>query len=100
MNANNRAKPTRSERLTERMSPYWPHASLRTYLVIMILLATVPIAVLMGYQIFEQISTQREGMRDDLHRTVSVLAQSINRELESTVDALICAMPPPDPIDW
>ena len=88
MNANNRAKPTRSERLTERMSPYWPHASLRTYLVIMILLATVPIAVLMGYQIFEQISTQREGMRDDLHRTVSVLAQSINRELESTVDAL------------
>lgn len=66
----------------------WPTASLRTYLVVMILLATLPIAGLMTYQIFAAVNGERERMQDNTSRLVKVLAQSVNRELDSTIDAL------------
>lgn len=68
--------------------PTWPTASLRTYLVIVILLATVPIATLMSYQIFKQVENQRENLNADIERRTTVLAQAVNRELLSSIDAL------------
>ena len=66
----------------------WPAASLRTYLVAVILLATVPIAVLMSYQIAEGVDNQAERLRHDLQRSAAALSQGIERELASSVDAL------------
>jgi signal transduction histidine kinase len=66
----------------------WPNASLRTYLVVMILVATLPIAGLMTYQIFAKVEGERERMHDSMVRNVKVLAQTVDRELASTIDAL------------
>ncbi|MEO8411471.1 MAG: hypothetical protein ABI478_12965, partial [Propionivibrio sp.] len=72
----------------QRLAPHWPSASLRSYLVIMILLATVPLAGLMSYQILDQARRQRQNMQDDILRSATILAQSANRELASSIDAL------------
>lgn len=66
----------------------WPTASLRTYLVAMILLATLPFTGLITYQIFARVTSERERMQESTQRIASLLAQSVNRELESTKDAL------------
>jgi len=66
----------------------WPTASLRTYLVLIILLATLPTAGLMAYQIVATVNGERARMHDDRLRLVKVVAQSVNRELDSTIDAL------------
>lgn len=68
--------------------PTWPTASLRTYLVVITLLATVPLALLMSYQIFGQVDTNRKRVQEDMQRSVAALAQSVNRELQSSIDAL------------
>lgn len=68
--------------------PTWPTASLRTYLVVITLLATVPLAILMSYQIFGQVDTNRKRVQEDMQRSVAALAQSVNRELMSSMDAL------------
>jgi PAS domain S-box-containing protein len=52
------------------------------------LLATVPIAILMSHQIFEQFDVQRQRMREEMQRSAAVLAQAVNRELTSSIDAL------------
>lgn len=68
--------------------PPWPNASLRTYLIVVILLATVPIASLMSYQIFGQLDAQRERLQNEMQRSAAQLAHSVNRELVSSIDAL------------
>ncbi len=68
--------------------PSWPSASLGTYLVVAILLATVPIAILMSHQIFEQVDAQRQRVSEETQRSATVLAQAVNRELTSSIDAL------------
>lgn len=68
--------------------PGWPHASLRVYLVAVILFATVPIATLMTYQLFHQVDTQQRTLQNDLSQSASALAQRIHRELISTIDTL------------
>lgn len=66
----------------------WPKASLRTYLVAMILLATLPFSGLITYQIFAHVNSEREQMLESTQRIASLLAQSVDRELESSRDAL------------
>lgn len=66
----------------------WPTASLRTYLVAVILLATVPIALLMSVQIFTDVRQQRVRLEAELERTAGALAQSVQRELGASVDSL------------
>lgn len=68
--------------------PTWPTASLRTYLVLLLLLATVPIAVLMGHQIVSNVSAQESRMKEELRRNANSLAQTVEREIASSTDAL------------
>lgn len=66
----------------------WPTASLRTYLVAVALLATGPMAILMAYHLFDQIGAQDTRLREGMQRNAGMLAQSVNRELTSSIDAL------------
>ena len=68
--------------------PTWPTASLRTYLVLLLLLATVPIAVLMGHQIVNNVAAQESRMKEELRRNANSLAQTVEREIASSTDAL------------
>ena len=65
-----------------------PRATLRTYLVTMILLATVPIALLMSWQIGRDVVDQQARIDRRLAATAASLARSVERELASSVDAL------------
>jgi signal transduction histidine kinase len=67
---------------------WWPSASLRAYLVAIILIATVPIGLLMGYQIYTDVTGQHERLQHDLERTAAATAQNVERELVSSIDAL------------
>lgn len=68
-------------------------ASLRTYLVAVILLATVPLALLMSYQIVDGIRSQQTRLGVDLQRSAMVLSQTVDRELKSMADALMSVRP-------
>jgi PAS domain S-box-containing protein len=67
----------------------WPSTSLRVYLVAVILLATLPMAILMGMRTVNDVNEQRERMRQSLQSTAATLARSIEREIASTGDALM-----------
>ena len=66
----------------------WPTASLRTYLLVMMLVSILPFAGLMTYRIIADGNSQRERMQDDMRRSAKAFAQNVNRELHSTIDAL------------
>lgn len=74
--------------LHHKIDASWPTASLRTYLVALILLATLPIAILMCYWIFTDIQGQRQRMQLELQQSANSLAQMVERELVSSIDAL------------
>lgn len=71
------------------MSFHWPVASLRSYLVAMILVASVPMALFMSLQILRDARAQSERLNDTLLRTSAVLAEGIDRELVASLDALL-----------
>ena len=66
----------------------WPTSSLRSYLVIVILLATVPIAALVPYQIYVDVEGQKQSRREEMQQAAASLAAAIEREIASTADAL------------
>jgi signal transduction histidine kinase len=70
------------------LSRLWPKASLRVYLVAIMLIATVPFLVMIGYKIYDDFTAQRTRMWSDLERTAAATAQNVERELASTIDAL------------
>ena len=76
----------RGEALTARLP--WPHATLRTYLVAAMLLATVPIALLMAWQIASDLLTQQRRTETSLQRAAAALAREVERELVSSIDTL------------
>jgi signal transduction histidine kinase/CheY-like chemotaxis protein len=63
-------------------------APLRTYLVAVILLATLPIATLMIFQIFADVRDEQAEMENELSRSAAALSQAVDRELISSFDAL------------
>ena len=65
-----------------------PLASLRTYLVAMILIATVPIALFMSWQIWRDVAGQQARIETQLGTSATLLARGVERELDSTIDAL------------
>ena len=73
------------EQLKERS---WPTAPLRTYLIAVILLATLPMAALMIFQIFADVREEQAEMQTELAATASALSQAVDRELLSSFDAL------------
>jgi PAS domain S-box-containing protein len=76
------------ERLRERLDGSWPSASLRTYLVAVMLLAILPIAAIMSWQIFSEVRKEQAGIEEELARSSSALAQHVERDLLSSLDAL------------
>ena len=73
----------------EKIPFAWPKASLRAYLVAVILLATVPMAALLvPYQIFNDLSEQQQRQQDDLRMAAASFAATVDREIASTIDAL------------
>lgn len=67
----------------------WPVASLRSYLVAMMLLASVPMALFMSLQILRDARAQTERLNDQLRRTAAVMADGIDRELVASLDTLM-----------
>ena len=59
----------------------WPNASLRTYLVAAILVATLPMAALMAWRIYNDIDEQRAALMDGLTRSVGGLAHDVENEV-------------------
>jgi signal transduction histidine kinase/CheY-like chemotaxis protein len=76
------------QRLIHRLEGSWPTASLRTYMVAVILLATLPIAAIMSFQIFMEVRSEQARIEEELARSASALAQTVERELTSSLDAL------------
>ncbi|MBF9265959.1 hybrid sensor histidine kinase/response regulator, partial [Acidovorax cattleyae] len=67
----------------------WPSASLRTYLVAMILAATLPIALLLTYKVAADLVQARSRLQSVLGHSAAGLAQTVALDMASTVDALL-----------
>ena len=76
------------QRLISRLEGSWPTASLRTYLIAVILLATLPIAAIMSLQIYLEVREEQARIEDELARSATALTQTVERELASSLDAL------------
>ncbi|HSV35402.1 MAG TPA: ATP-binding protein [Ramlibacter sp.] len=74
--------------VTQWFNDAWPTASLRTYLLAVILLATLPIAGIMCLQAFLEVSREQAQIKDELSRSAAALAQTVERQLESSTEAL------------
>ncbi len=73
---------------TRKISARWPRASLRTYLVVMILIATVPLAVLTCSQMLLALQQRHDGMASGLQDAASSLAAGVQQELAVSIDRL------------
>lgn len=86
------AEITRETALTStlhsKISARWPRASLRTYLVAITLVATVPLAVLSSSQMLLALQQRHESLAGDLQDAASSLATSVQQELAASIDAL------------
>ncbi|MBA3589654.1 ATP-binding protein [Methylibium sp.] len=72
----------------DRFKFRWPTASLGTWLVAVLLLATLPIAGLMAWQLAKTARTAQERVHDELKLAVRSVADAVERELAASVDAL------------
>ena len=73
------------QRFLDRLDSFWPTASLRTYLVAVMLLATLPIAAIMSLQIFMEVRSEQVRIEDELARSAAALMQTVERELGSSL---------------
>lgn len=71
-----------------RLGRYWPAATLRSYLIAVILLATLPLAALMSFQIFMEVRAEKAQIEDNLARSAGALSQVVENELIASLDAL------------
>jgi signal transduction histidine kinase/CheY-like chemotaxis protein len=76
------------DRFAVRLERAWPTASLRTYTVAVILLATLPIAAFMSFQMLADVRGEQDQIDDALAGSAAALAHSVERELASSFDAL------------
>ena len=79
----NRA-PTEHPRL-ERL---WPFAPLRRYLVAMIVLATLPLSVWVGFQLYRDVREEQAEIDASLAQSAAALSQAVENELVASLDAL------------
>jgi len=75
-------------RLKARLERFWPAASLRTYLFAMMLLATLPMALLMSLQAFVEIRGEQRRIETELDGAAGALAESVERQLRSSIEGL------------
>ncbi len=74
--------------LNARLQALWPTASLRAYLIAIMLLAIAPIAVIMSMQVFNDVHSEQSQLEDELARSAGALSQAVERELQSSFDGL------------
>ena len=75
-------------RIPKWLAALWPVASLRAYLVAIMLIATLPVVALMGYQILRDTGANDERLWKELERSAAATAQNVERELGASTDAL------------
>jgi PAS domain S-box-containing protein len=66
----------------------WPVATLRTYLILVIIVATVPLGVLTSWLMSQEIVAARQQLSNGLLRAAGSLALMVEREQVSSLDAL------------
>lgn len=66
----------------------WPVATLRTYLILIIVVATVPLGVLTSWLMSQEILATRQQLSNGLLRAAGSLALMVEREQVSSLDAL------------
>jgi signal transduction histidine kinase len=76
------------QRLRDRIAAWWPSASLRSYVIAIVLVATLPVVALMGFKIFGDYQTREERAWSELQTRAVATAQIVERELGSSIDAL------------
>ena len=67
---------------------HWPVATLRTYLILVIVVATVPLGVLTSWLMSQEIVATRQQLSSGLLRAAGSLALMVEREQVSSLDAL------------
>lgn len=75
-------------RFKSRLERVWPTASLRTYLFAVMLLATLPMAVLMSVHRVAEIRGQQARTEEELTASAAALAASVERQLQSSLEGL------------
>lgn len=75
-------------RLKSRLERVWPTASLRTYLFAVMLVASLPMAVLMSVQRVTEIRAQQARVEEELAASAAALAASVDRQLRSSLEGL------------
>lgn len=71
-----------------RTAPAWLQPPLRVWLVVVMLVAAVPLALLLAWQLFGELQDQQRRLHDDLQRGAAALAASVDRELTHEVEVL------------
>lgn len=80
--------PLHSLKPSSRLPLRWPVASLRTYLLMIIVVATVPLGALTSWLMAQEILAARRQLSQGLTQTAGSLALMVEREQVSSVDAL------------
>lgn len=62
--------------------------SFGAYLIVVMLVATLPLALVLAHQLFDDIQSRQRRLNDNLQRSATALASSVERELAATVDML------------
>lgn len=63
-------------------------ASLQAHLSAVMLVATVPLALVLAYHMFNGMQAEHDRLSDELQHHASALANSVERELQASVNAL------------
>lgn len=63
-------------------------SDLRKYLDAVLLIAILPVALVLGWQVWSGIRADQDRMEDELVHSASAFAQSVDRELASSIEAL------------
>ena len=74
--------------IRDRLAAVWPKASLRAYLIAVMLLAIAPIAAIMSLQIFTEVRSEQAQLEEELTRSAGALSQAVQAQLLSSFDGL------------
>jgi len=76
------------DRLRRRFVASWPSVTLRTFLMALMLIATLPVVVLMGVRIFNDLEAREARAWLELERSARTASQGGERELIATIETL------------
>ena len=76
------------QRLTACAVRGGPQVALRTYLVVLVLLATLPLAALFGFQAFVAAASDRARTQAEVSRAAAALSLALDIQLRASLDTL------------